>query len=119
MWAVMRDSPADKKVISWDFVRESNTLENIVFSAEKIGLLTTHKGAIVDPRSISMSPEHLKYFYDAMPAIKNVRPKTTVWQQLESSVDPIISQMLTGEIDDKEAMAKAVQVVEDLLAEAV
>jgi multiple sugar transport system substrate-binding protein len=41
-WVVLRDSPAEKKTISWDWLRACNTVENIVSRVQTIGNLTAH-----------------------------------------------------------------------------
>lgn len=119
MATVVRDSAAEKKPMAWKFVQWSNSKENILFSLSRFIWLTTRKDAMADPKAMVLAPEKLKPFYDVMPDITHVRPKTTVYQQLESSLEPLIQRMLLGEINAKAAADDAVKKSQDLLKQEI
>ncbi len=117
MWAVMESADAQNKEIAWDFIRWANTKENLMKTLEYYTWLVTRKDVLEDPALDALIPEKLKPFYAILPSITYVRPKTVIYQQLESGIDPIIQQMLLGDLTVEQAAQQAEDVTTKLLEE--
>lgn len=112
---VMRDSSPDKKATAWKFNRWINTKENILFTESKFAWMTTRTDAIADPKVRVLEPEKLKPFYDVMPTISRVRPKSTAYEQIEQALNPITQRLFLGEINAKQAADEANKKVDELI----
>lgn len=118
MCSVNRETAADKKPICWKYYKYINTKESILESLGKFVWLTTHKAAMADPKAIVLNPEKLKPFYEVLPNISHVRPKSTAYQQIESACDPIIDKLCLGEFKPDQAVSEAKKAVDAFLKEA-
>jgi multiple sugar transport system substrate-binding protein len=115
MSSVLAASPGDKKAMAWKFNRWMNTKENILYTESKFNWITTRKDAQADPKVTAYEPEKLKRFYEALPDISRVRPKSTAYEQIEQALNPIIQRLFLGEINAKQVADEANKKVDELL----
>lgn len=112
-WGVAKPSP--KKEPAWTFLQWLNTKENILQYVEAVAAVTTHKGAIADPRVLA-GDARMKVFYDVLPKITHVRPKAVVWSEIEAAAEPEMLKMFNGEMTARQLVEKIEAPVNALLA---
>ncbi len=117
MWAVMESAEPEKKEAAWEFLNWANTKENLLKTLDYYTWLITRIDVLEYPELDAVLPEKLKPFYDVLPTITFVRPKSVAYQQMESAVDPIIQQMLLGDLTAEQAALQADDAVNALLEE--
>ena len=112
-WGVSK--PSTKKDPAWTYLQWLNSKENILQYVESNAAVTTHKGAIADPRVLAGDPR-MKVFYDVLPRITHVRPKAVVWSEIEAAADPEILKMFAGEMTPRQLIERIEAPINALLA---
>jgi multiple sugar transport system substrate-binding protein len=112
-WGIAK--PSARKDPAWTLLQWLNSKENILQYVETNAAVTTHKGAIADPRVLA-GDSRMKVFYDVLPRITHVRPKAVVWSEIEAVADPEVLNMFKGEMTARQLVERIEVPVNALLA---
>jgi ABC-type glycerol-3-phosphate transport system substrate-binding protein len=115
-WSWGVGKPSQKKDPAWTFLQWLNNKENVLQYVGTLAAVTTHKGAIADPRALAADPERMKVFYQVLPRITHVRPKAVVWSEIEALVEPEVLRMFAGELTPRTLLDRIEGPVNALLA---
>jgi ABC-type glycerol-3-phosphate transport system substrate-binding protein len=115
MLSVNKDAQPDMKKLAWDMIK-TFTDRQVEFALVDKSLVT-RKDLIGDPRLKELSPQYHS-FSDVYAGTGTTRPKTTLWRELVSAVEPLNEQFLLGELTVEQISKKANEAVAKVIAEA-
>jgi ABC-type glycerol-3-phosphate transport system substrate-binding protein len=115
-WSWGVGKPSRRTDAAWALLQWLNSRENILQYVETLAAVTTHKGALADPRALAADPERMKAFYQVLPRITHVRPKAVVWSEIEALVEPEIQRLFAGELTPRTLLDKIAGPVNALFA---
>lgn len=113
-WGVSASGRA--KDVAWALLQWLNNKENVLSYVATLAAVTTHKGAIADPRAVTIDPARMPVFYQVLPAVTHVRPKAVTWSEIEALAEPEMQRMFAGEMTPRQLLDKIEGPLHALLA---